>query len=484
MVRCSPPSVSLFHSSSLHTLLTTLSGTSTAYPVFCCPAHCLFVCHCAEGKVPVLMSNPSLEPNKTVTDAKSAKPVTMLPWRRWLFAFDGYNLFSNTLFTSAIWVIYLAAHGYSPFAIGLLEMLFHIAKLVTEVPTGIFADLLGRRKSLIVAAIIQALEVLLFLVPTPPMMLLSFTLAGIAWAFRGGANTALLWGLAAFPDSEQQAVRYSKLVSRMILVGLIGVIIGTTTGGYLGTLLAVLPFICAAIVNALSIIPLLFIPEQRIPAQQRPNPWHHLRQGIRAVWHMPTLLGLLLISGLTDSCWQTIYFYYQLYLHGLGFSLSVIGFIVAGSTVSSFLFTITAPHVMRWLPLRWLPLRWLVPLFVIVEIGGLLLMSLPFPLVSIVGYLVLFQGSVAILTPAFITYINERSPEEQRATVLSLQTGLFSAAMIAFFPLFGLGVSHVSYSTVYLWTLYALAGSIAIAGIVVLLIKSRKTGSYHDAGER
>ena len=422
------------------------------------------------GESTCIMSNPSFEPDTTVIEARA---VAVLPWRRWLFAFDCYNLSSNTLFTSAIWVIYLAAHGYSPFEIGLLEMIFHIAKLVAEIPTGIFADLLGRRKSLIVAASIQAIEVLLFLVPTPPIMLLSFILAGTAWAFRGGANMALLWGLAGFADPEQQTARYGKLVSRMILVGLLGEIIGTTTGGYLGTLLTVLPFICAAIVNALSIIPLLFIPEQRIPAQRQPRPWHHLRAGMRAVWHMPTLLGLLLISGLTDSCWQTIYFYYQLYLHGLGFSLSVIGFIVAGSTVSSFLFTMAAPRIMRWLSLRWL-----VPLFVLVEIGGLLLMSLPMPLVSVLGYLVLFQGSVAILTPALSTYINERSPEEQRATVLSLQTGLFSAAMIALFPLFGLGISHASYSTVYLWTLYALAGSsVAIAGVVALLIKNRKTGS-------
>jgi hypothetical protein len=67
-----------------------------------------------------------------------------------------------------------------------------------------------------------------------------------------------------------------------------------------------------------------------------------------------------------------------------------------------------------------------------------------------------------------------RSPEEQRATVLSFQTGVFSAAMIVLFPLFGLGVSNVSYSTVYLWTLITLSvGSVAIGVLVWWLMKTR-----------
>ena len=401
---------------------------------------------------------------KQPVEAHTTGSVPSVPWRRWLLAFDAYNLSTNTLFTGAIWVIYLAAHGYSPLAIGLFEMLFHIAKFVMEVPTGIFADLLGRRKSLIVFCAIQALEILLFLVPTVPSLMLSFALSGAAFAFRGGANEAILWSIAGYAEPNKQSARYSRLVSRMFLVGLIGEIIGTATGGYLGHILEVLPFICRAVIVALGILPLLLIPEKSIQHMEphtRTNPFTHLGKGLHAVWQSPTLLGLLLISGLTESCWQTIYFYYQLYLHGLGFSLSAIGIVVAISMVSNFIFTASAPFVMRVLPERWL-----VPTFVLTQIVGLALMSMPQSLISLFGYIVLFQAALAILSPAVSTYINERSPEQQRATVLSFQTGLFSAAMIVLFPLFGLGISHASYSTIYLWTLLALAiGSVVIWGL-------------------
>ncbi|HVU69335.1 MAG TPA: hypothetical protein VHD63_19540, partial [Ktedonobacteraceae bacterium] len=80
--------------------------------------------------------------------------------------------------------------------------------------------------------------------------------------------------------------------------------------------------------------------------------------------------------------------------------------------------------------------------------------------------------------PAISTYINQRAPEAQRATVLSLQTGLFSAAMIVLFPLFGLGVTALSYNLVYLLTLLALAVGAAGTSLLVLWLRVKhRTGA-------
>ena len=125
--------------------------------------------------------NETLLQESGLSEAKERVPAA--PWRRWSRAFDAHNLLTNTLFTSAIWMIYLANRGYSPLALGLFEMLFHVAKFVTEVPTGIFADLLGRRRSLMLYCVLSAADALCFLIPTVPMMILSFVLAGTAYAF-------------------------------------------------------------------------------------------------------------------------------------------------------------------------------------------------------------------------------------------------------------------------------------------------------------
>src|SRR5437588_11683328 len=149
------------------------------------------------------MNNTTINQSLNSSIIEEATPKAV-PWRRWLLAYDGFNLSTNTLFTGAIWVIYLASRGYSPLAIGLFEMLFHVAKLVAEVPSGIFADLLGRRKSLVIFCIIGAVENLLFLVPTVPLLILSFSLSGISYAFLGGANEAMLWMLAGQRNNARQ----------------------------------------------------------------------------------------------------------------------------------------------------------------------------------------------------------------------------------------------------------------------------------------
>lgn len=386
-------------------------------------------------------------------DTLSSSISQARPWRRWLTAFFGYTASSRVQLTSAIWMIYLAAQGYSPFVIGLFEMTFHIAKFVAEVPTGIFADLLGRRKSLILYCLISAVDSLLYLHPTAPFMLLAFALSGISLAFLGGANDALLWTLTGYADAQRQAQLYSKLMSWTLMVSLVSEMIGATLGGYLGGIMQTLPFICGALISLVSILPLCLLPEgieERQP-EERINVLAHLGSGLRTVWNTPAILGLILISGLTESCGTTIYFYVQLQLHGLGFALSAIGLIIALSKVSQFLFTAMVPAMMRKIPERWL-----LPLAVLAQAVGLFLMMQPQMLPSLLGFLIFFQAATAVLYPALSTYINQRCPEAQRATVLSFQTGLFSLAMIVLFPLFGLGITHSSYGVVYGWTVLAL----------------------------
>lgn len=366
-------------------------------------------------------------------------------------------------------MVYLSAHGYSPFLLGLAEMIFHIAKFVAEVPTGVFADLVGRRASLIVSCVLAAIGELLFLAPSFPVIALSFALLGIAYAFRGGADSAMLWSLAERAGVSDKAAHYSRIYSRMFLLLLLGETIGAASGGFIGNVWALLPFICQAIVTALAIPPLLFLPEVRLAHSERHSPLRHVGAGLRAAGNDPVLLGLLLLSGLTASVFTTLGYYTQLYFHGLGFSLGAIGIIFALSIVPDSLLTSLAPRIIQHLPRPWL-----LTIFVGAEALGLAAMSAQQPLLGVVGFLVLFHSADAVLTPAISRYLNERSPEAQRATVLSLDAGLFSAAMIVLFPLFGLGLTRASYHTIYLWTLAALFfGSLTIALAVWLLRRRR-----------
>jgi len=399
----------------------------------------------------------------------ATRPTPTATQRRWALAFGLYTAATNITITQTVWVIYLATHGYTPFAIGLFEMGFHLAKFLAEVPTGIFADLRGRRASLVVSCALGACAQLLFLRPTALFIALNFALQGVAYAFRGGADSALLWTLAERTGSPDRTAWYSRLFSRMLLVTIFAQTVGTASGGFLAGVSAMLPFVCSAVFTAAGIPPLLLLPEHRLGAHRRTRPLAHLATGLRAVRADSILLGLLLLSGLTASVFTTIGYYTQLYFRDLGFSLAAVGVLIALCVVPDSLGAAVTPRL-----LRWMPRRLVLVVFVTLECLGLLALSVGQRELAVLGYVGLLHVGDSVLYPALNTYLNERSPEAQRATVLSLDTGFFSAAMIVLFPLFGLGLTHIAYVTVFRGTCVALiSGALTIAAGVWLLSRPR-----------
>jgi MFS family permease len=219
---------------------------------------------------------------------------------------------------------------------------------------------------------------------------------------------------------------------------------------------------------------LLLLPEPKREGARvrRPRPLAHLRAGAGAVWADPVLLGLLALSGLTSGVLTTTGYYSQLYFNGLGFPIAAVGIIVAATVVPAASFAALAPRI-----LRRLSRRAVLAVFVAFEAAGLLGLASGQRLLALAGFVVLLQVGDAVLYPAISTYLNERSPEAQRATVLSLETGLFSAIMIVIFPLFGLGLTRISYGTAYLWTFAALVGGTALIVGGVTMLRRRAARS-------
>ena len=71
-----------------------------------------------------------------------------------------HAFFSTLRFTDAVWVALLAARGFSLAEIGLAEGVFHLTSLLCEVPSGMAADLLGRRRTLIFGGVLGVFSAL------------------------------------------------------------------------------------------------------------------------------------------------------------------------------------------------------------------------------------------------------------------------------------------------------------------------------------
>lgn len=67
---------------------------------------------------------------------------------RLLYLYEGMMSFRMV---DAVWVIFLLGRGYSLAQVGLAEGIFHVTSMLFEVPSGMVADLFGRRRTLILS---------------------------------------------------------------------------------------------------------------------------------------------------------------------------------------------------------------------------------------------------------------------------------------------------------------------------------------------
>ena len=102
--------------------------------------------------------------------------------------------FTGLRITDAVWVALLAARGFSLWEIGFAESVFHIISLLCEVPSGMAADLLGRKKTLVVGGVCVVLyNVLMAFAPDLFFICVAMGLYALANAMFTGTFSALTY---------------------------------------------------------------------------------------------------------------------------------------------------------------------------------------------------------------------------------------------------------------------------------------------------
>ena len=112
--------------------------------------------------------------------------------KRQLFSLYVSSFFSGLRITDAVWVALLAARGFPLWQIGLAEGIFHAVSLVCEVPSGMAADLLGRKKTLLLASVfVVTCNLLMAFAPSIGFVSLAMVLNALANTMFSGPDAAL-----------------------------------------------------------------------------------------------------------------------------------------------------------------------------------------------------------------------------------------------------------------------------------------------------
>jgi len=267
----------------------------------------------------------------------------------------------------------------------------------------------------------------------------------MAATFLSGADEAILYESV---DAMGRKAEYSKITGRMRAVETISAMLAVIGVGYIASFNLVLPVILASIIYALSILPIWLMKETggaSLPIKDQVKPPSYLHT-VREAWAV--------LSGFVVLRWSAAYLvvlgsvsfyvavFFQPYILALGFTLAVLGpatvliqlFGIAGSlSVDKVQHKIGSTNLLFLAPLI------IVPGLVLtgaVRLIPNLSQALGFS--AVIGAAGLSSFFFSMTQPVLLSVIQGRVSSEARATLLSIQSALFTIFLIITEP--GLGV--------------------------------------------
>jgi MFS family permease len=359
----------------------------------------------------------------TLAAVAAAPPGTDL---RRFYLFQVVNDFA---FTATIWIIFLQQRGFSLAEIGLAESFFHLAPVTLELPSGSFADVLGRKWSMIISALLFAVSTtLMFVADSLWLLLPAMYLNGAAYAFRSGAQQAFLFDSL---DSEHSGSRFTHLLGRLNAVSYIAIAATSALGATLADRTYALPFGLTVGFALAAVWLAVGLREPERPMEGRRGMGGTIVEALRIVRGDRSLLAMIVFAASLWTVSALIYLYAQAVLAERGLPTSQIGIALALSTIVTALGAWLSGRLSYLRPFRF----WTVVTTGVIAGSGLLLAGAPLP-VAIAGLLIaeLFAGS---FEPMVAQRVNDAISSAQRATILSVESFLYSVTMIWAFPLFG-----------------------------------------------
>ncbi|MBQ3257129.1 MAG: MFS transporter [Oscillospiraceae bacterium] len=122
--------------------------------------------------------------------------------------------------TDAVWVVFLISRGFSLWQVGLAEGIFHMVSLLCEIPSGMAADLIGRRRCLAMAGFCGMVSALLMAFSRSFFgVCLSMVFSALSGSFLSGSDEALLYDSLVQADNADKYIPKSAAYNQMQNLG-------------------------------------------------------------------------------------------------------------------------------------------------------------------------------------------------------------------------------------------------------------------------
>lgn len=330
-----------------------------------------------------------------------------------------------------LWVMFLGLRGFSLAEIGLAEGVFHLVSLLGELPSGLAADLLGRKRGLAASQGLFGLSAVTMLLSKGlGGVLLSMGISALGYNLASGTREALTYDSLLQMGRERE---YLPLSARQNMVYRGGDVLVTLLAGTALTLDWRFSYglDVALSLAGVALAASLEEPEIRSAGEDTPRSLGaYLRETIRFLRLDPGAVGLMLFNANLGAAATLTGFYLQDALPRVGTPAALLGPLLLLKGVGGILGSKLASGLGR----RPCWLGWGLPAAAVLVGGGLalggsyLLMGL--------GGLLAGMGDDALELQVG-EELNRRFPSEQRATLVSVSSLCFSLTMAVLAPLGG-----------------------------------------------
>ena len=396
----------------------------------------------------------------------------------------GANAFGTGLLAPVLSLV-LLSHGATLENLSLCIGIFAVMVVVLELPSGIMADLIGRKRIFLLSACFMIANYVLLMFSGHFLMLAAAcAMQGIGRAFSSGSIEAL--EIETYLR-EQEGRNLEKINSTMAVIDSVGLALGSITGGVLGFLdgsYSLLLILALAIQALILFLAACFVKE---PARERSplSPALQFKEQLRGLYHSLrnslSVITIVLMSAAYGLLLCTVEVYWQPTLktflpEQLGWIFGVVTCL--GVTIGSK----AAEAVMQSKKAVLTPEKswrayWILRFLLVLSVAALgfthrvwLFLAL-----FVLVYIVLGAGNLIENTVFHEAVVNDQRASMMSVLSLSLRAGGLAASVLGSLVVSGLSLSYV-------WLLIPLFSALTIGGIMIFHYRAGTRCHAAEAG--
>ena len=355
------------------------------------------------------------------------------------------------LFMPIIWLFY-EENGLTITDLFVIQAIYSVTIALIEIPSGYLADVLGRKKSMVIGTFFGFLGILTYSLSFGfDGFLLAALCLGIGQSFISGSDTALMYdSLVELNRSDD----FIKLEGRTISMGNLAEAVAFMLGGLLAEISLRTPFYYQVGIALIGFIIALLLVEPNVHRLKdgKSKPWKNIKKIIHySIIENNILRAYILYSAVIGAATLTMAWFSQPYFKALNVEIFYFGLIGAGLNLAVAIPAFYAHEIEQRINTK-----------ILLSLILLLIVACYFAIAYIntlwgLLVLLLFYITRGIATPILRDYMNRQIPSNMRATVMSIRSFIIRILFASTSPILG-----------YVADLYSLQYALYLSGTLFL----------------